>query len=59
MDSNAQKLWRQYDEYEDHMFKHTHTEKAPWLILDANKSSNAVIKALEHILEIIPYKSGS
>jgi polyphosphate kinase 2 len=57
VDSNAQKLWTKYDEYEERMFAHTHRENAPWIILDANKSSDAILKALDYILQSIPYKS--
>ena len=38
------------------MFEKTNTKIAPWVIIDANKKSSARLKAIEHILDTIPYK---
>lgn len=50
VDEKAQKLWNQYSKYEQLMLAQTHTEKAPWIIIDADDSSIAYLNALEHIL---------
>lgn len=55
VDEKAQALWDNYTEYKEKMFKHTDTEYAPWVIINANKKSNARLKAINHILETIPY----
>ena len=55
VDENAQKLWDKYTSYKKLMFKKTHTELAPWVIIKADKKTSARIEATEHILKTIPY----
>lgn len=56
VDRKAQDLWDEYSYYKEAMFMHTNTSKSPWVIIDANKKTDARIKALEYILETIPYQ---
>ncbi|MEX0275001.1 MAG: polyphosphate kinase 2 [Flavobacteriaceae bacterium] len=56
VDEKAQALWDDYTSYETKMLKETHTEHAPWEVIDANKKSNARLRAITHLLETIPYK---
>lgn len=56
VDEKAQELWDEYTAYKKKMFEETTTENAPWKIIEANKKSNARLKAIEHILETIPYQ---
>ncbi|MEZ4690558.1 MAG: polyphosphate kinase 2 [Ignavibacteria bacterium] len=56
VDEKAQELWDDYTFYKKAMFKHTDTEYSPWIIIDANKKTNARLKAIRHILKTIPYK---
>ena len=56
VDERAQELWEEYTAYKSKMYKKTNTKIAPWTIIDANKKSNARLKAISHILESIPYK---
>lgn len=56
VDEKAQALWDEYTRYKDKMFEATNTEIAPWEIIDANKKSNARLKAISHILSVIKYK---
>ncbi len=56
VDAKAQDLWDDYTRYKETMFKRTHTELAPWKIIDANKKSAARLEAIAHMLETIPYK---
>lgn len=56
VDERAQALWDNYTEYKEKMFEHTNTEYAPWVVINANKKSNARLKAINHILETIPYQ---
>ena len=58
VDRKAQKLWDEYTVYKDKMFEVTNTKLAPWVIIDANKKYAARIKAIEHILDTIPYRKG-
>ncbi|MEZ4772773.1 MAG: polyphosphate kinase 2 [Bacteroidia bacterium] len=55
VDHRAQELWDQYTIYKERMFALTHTERSPWVIIDANRKTNARIKAMEYILATIPY----
>ena len=56
VDERAQALWDDYTRYKNKMFETTNTDYAPWLIIDANKKTNARLKAISHILSVIPYK---
>ncbi|KPM48419.1 polyphosphate kinase 2 [Jiulongibacter sediminis] len=56
VDLRAQELWDEYTKYKEKMFAHTNTENAPWVIIKANKKTEARISALSHILETIPYE---
>lgn len=55
VDEKAQALWEDYSHYKNKMFEATNTEHAPWEIIDANKKSNARMRAITHILQVIPY----
>lgn len=56
VDEKAQELWDEYTDYKKKMFSKTDTKIAPWKIIDANKKVPARLEAINHILDIIPYK---
>lgn len=56
VDLKAQELWDEYTKYKEKMFAQTNTVNAPWVIIKANKKTEARISALSHILETIPYE---
>lgn len=56
VDERAQELWEQYTEYKLAMFEKTDTEKAPWVIINANRKTTARIKAMKHILKVLPQR---
>jgi polyphosphate kinase 2 (PPK2 family) len=56
VDEQAQALWDDYTHYKEKMFKVTNTEVAPWLIIGANKKMKARLKAIAHVLKVIPYQ---
>ena len=56
VDLKAQELWDVYTEYKIKMFENTNTQRAPWVIIDANKKTTARIQALTHILQTIPFE---
>ncbi len=56
VDQRALGLWDEYTKYKDEMFARTNTEIAPWIVIQANRKTVARIEAIEHILNIIPYK---
>ena len=55
VDEHAQELWEKYTSYKLKMFKHTNTKISPWIIVDANRKTEARIKALQNILDCVPY----
>lgn len=55
VDRKAQELWDKYTYYKDEMFKHTNTELAPWIRIDANVKTIARMEAIKHVLSAIPY----
>lgn len=57
VDQKAQELWDLYTEYKNKMFKQTDTKISPWVIINANRKTNARIEALEYILNKIPYET--
>lgn len=57
VDDRAQELWDVYTEYKQRMFEHTHFEKSPWVILEADRKTKARVQAIEHVLKTVPYTS--
>ncbi len=56
VDQKAIELWDDYTDYKKKMFKKTNTKTSPWIVIKANRKTKARIEAIEHILDIIPYK---
>lgn len=56
VDEMAQELWEDYTSYKEAMFETTNTALAPWVIIDADQKSSARLKAISHILSVIPYE---
>ncbi|NNE03587.1 MAG: polyphosphate kinase 2 [Eudoraea sp.] len=56
VDRKAQGLWDLYTEFKEKMFEKTNLKTSPWVIIEANKKSEARIKALKHIIDTIPYE---
>jgi polyphosphate kinase 2 len=55
VDARAQELWDEYTHYKERMFEATDSDHAPWTVLDANSKPRARLRAIEHLLEVIPY----
>lgn len=56
VDARAQELWDEYTTYKERMFAHTHTEKAPWTIIKANRKPEARMEAAQVVLSRISYE---
>ncbi len=56
VDARAQELWDDYTQYKKRMFEATDRANAPWTILDANQKASARLAAIDHILDVIPYR---
>jgi polyphosphate kinase len=57
VDDKAQELWNEYTHYKEEMFRRTHTSSNPWIIIEANRKTEARLAAIRHILKVIPYKN--
>jgi len=56
VDRKAQELWDLYTEFKVKMFDHTNLKTSPWVIIEADRKTEARIKALQYIIETIPYE---
>ncbi len=56
MDIQAVKRYYDYSRARDDMFAHTHTEWAPWYVVDANDQKRARLNCIAHLLDQIPYE---
>ncbi len=57
VDEKAQELWDVYTEYKQKVFDHTNTAIAPWTIIKANKKTQARLKAMQIMLDRVPYEA--
>ena len=55
VDEKAQELWDDYTKYKQRMFNETDTPENPWIVLKADRKTNARIKTIQHVLDVIPY----
>lgn len=55
VDERAQNLWDNYTRYKEIMLKETNTAHAPWIIIEANRKTEARLAVIEQILKTIPY----
>lgn len=56
VDERAQELWDEYTKYKKVMLEKTNTVHAPWVIVKANKKTEARLEVINHILDTIPYE---
>jgi polyphosphate kinase 2 len=57
VDLNALELWEEYSKYKTRMIAETNTKKSPWIIIKADRKTDARIEAMEHVLSTVPYKN--
>ncbi len=56
VDRNAQRLWDHYTEYEDKMFKKTHSKKLPWKKFKSDRSMIMHLEVMKYILDYFGLK---
>jgi len=56
VDRRAQELWDEYTTFKLKMFEHTNLKDSPWVIIDADRKTDARIKALSYLIDTIPYE---
>jgi polyphosphate kinase 2 len=55
MDLEAMRRYYDYSRAYDEMFTVTHTEFAPWHIVDANDQKRARLNCIAHLLDLVPW----
>lgn len=55
IDLKARDLWIESSKHRDVMFEKTHTDAAPWLVVDANDKEKARLNIIRAILDRVPY----
>src|SRR5215471_13212943 len=56
MDLESRARWEQYTKAKEAMLERTHTEYAPWWIVEADDKKRARLNCIHHLLERIPYR---
>ena len=56
MDLAARSRWEDYTKARDQMFKHCHTQAAPWTVIDGNIKKLARLNCIQHLLSQFDYK---
>ncbi len=57
VDEDAQGLWDEYTKYKERMFEVSDTPQSPWVIIQANRKTEARLEALKHVLATLPYET--
>jgi len=57
VDLKAIELWDKYTIYKERMLKESSTKRNPWIVIDANRKTEARIDSMEKLLKRVPYKS--
>lgn len=55
IDLTAQEKWDDYTQAQDAMFLYTHTDEAPWTIINSNDKKRARLNAMRYVLHHLPY----
>ena len=56
MDLKSYSRWFDYSRARDDMFKHTHSDWAPWIVADSNDKRRARLNIIHDLLSRVPYK---
>ncbi|ARU86704.1 polyphosphate kinase 2 [Pseudomonas sp. M30-35] len=55
MDLESRRRWEDYTRAKEEMLSRTHTEQAPWWIVEADDKKRARLNCIQHLLTQIPY----
>ena len=56
VDEQAQERWDLYTRYKDEMFKRSHTDFSPWIIVQADDKKKARLESIRYVLGHLDYK---
>lgn len=57
MDLKSYSRWFDYSRARDDMFKHTHSEWAPWIVANSDDKKRARLNIISDLLSRVPYKA--
>jgi polyphosphate kinase 2 len=57
MDLKSYSKWDEYTRARDDMFKHTHSEWAPWIVAQSDDKKKARLNIITELLKRVPYKA--
>ncbi len=55
VDQEGQKKWKEYTNYKEQMFGHTHTIFSPWIIITTNNKKEARLESIRYVLSKFKY----
>jgi len=56
LDGEAQNHWDRYTHYIGEMFRRTHKDYSPWLIVNADRQKAARLETIRHVLHTVDYE---
>jgi len=56
MDLESRRLWERYTSAKEIMIERTHTDEAPWWVLQADDKKKARLNCIHHLLSQVPYQ---
>lgn len=56
LDKKAQKMWDEVTYYKEEMFSRSHTDHAPWIIVDSNDKIKTRLESIRYVLSMIDYE---
>lgn len=57
VDLAAQEKWEDFTYYKNQMFKKTHTNYSPWIIVRGKEREDSRVQAMRYILSLVDYKN--
>jgi len=56
IDLEARRRWAEFSKYRNRMLETTHTDYAPWRVVDGNDKEKGRLNAIRSILDTVPYE---
>lgn len=56
IDLEGRRRWAEFTKFRDKMFTLTHTDYAPWRVIDGNDKEKARLNCIRSILDVVPYE---
>ena len=59
VDLAAQEKWLEFTHFKNEMFRHTHTEISPWIIVRGTEREDTRVQAMRYVLNLLDYPDRS